>query len=198
MQSKDRDILHSILVVSCSEQFNDALRHSLPEGLFVSLDFRKNAAAARRQILERYYNIVVINVPLPDENGLEFAMDIAEKGNTSVLIAAPSEIYDNVLEYITDYGILAVPKPAPETRIGMAIRLLISIQNKIRGLEQENDAIHERMEELRAVNKAKFLLMEKKHMTEDEAHRFIGKQAMNNGVSRRRIAEDIIEDYETI
>jgi response regulator NasT len=50
------------------------------------------------------------------------------------------------------------------------------------------------MEELRLVSKAKILLVEKKQMTEDEAHRFIGKQAMNRGISRRKIAEEILDD----
>ena len=50
------------------------------------------------------------------------------------------------------------------------------------------------MEEIRIVSKAKILLVEKKKMTEDEAHRYIGKMAMDHGVSRKRIAEQLIED----
>ncbi|MBQ5375528.1 MAG: ANTAR domain-containing protein, partial [Lachnospiraceae bacterium] len=52
------------------------------------------------------------------------------------------------------------------------------------------------MEELKTVSRAKILLMEKKHMTEEEAHRYIGKQAMNNGVSRGNMALEIIEDLQ--
>ncbi|MBQ9443602.1 MAG: ANTAR domain-containing protein, partial [Lachnospiraceae bacterium] len=59
---------------------------------------------------------------------------------------------------------------------------------------RKRQAAEEKIEELRIVSKAKILLVEKKKMTEDEAHRYIGKQAMDRGVSRRRIAERILDD----
>ena len=52
------------------------------------------------------------------------------------------------------------------------------------------------MEELRIVSRAKLLLMEKRHMTEDEAHRLIGKQAMDKGLTRRQAAEKILDELE--
>ena len=44
------------------------------------------------------------------------------------------------------------------------------------------------------VSRAKLLLVEKKHMTEDEAHRYIGKLAMDGGVSRGIAARQIVEE----
>jgi response regulator NasT len=44
------------------------------------------------------------------------------------------------------------------------------------------------------VSRAKITLMEKKNFTEDEAHRYIGKYAMDNGISRGRAATLIMED----
>ena len=52
------------------------------------------------------------------------------------------------------------------------------------------------MEELRIVSKAKLLLIEKRQMSEEEAHRHIGKQAMDHGVTRRQAAEQILDDLE--
>lgn len=54
----------------------------------------------------------------------------------------------------------------------------------------------EKTEEIRQVDRAKFTLIENRHMSEDEAHRYIGKLAMNNGVSRRRAAAMILDEYE--
>ena len=47
---------------------------------------------------------------------------------------------------------------------------------------------------MRVVNKAKLVLINKKKMSEDEAHRYIGKLAMDNGISRGRAAERILDD----
>jgi len=51
------------------------------------------------------------------------------------------------------------------------------------------------MNEIRLVNRAKWLLISELKMTEPDAHRYIEKQAMDRCVSKRRIAEEIIKTY---
>lgn len=191
--SGKQDIYHSILIVSSSEQFDAKLKKYLTG--FITIDCKKSAALARRCILEKYYDIIVINAPLSDESGIEFALDTSEKCNASILFVSPVEVYDDVLENITDRGILAISKDMLDRRLDKAIRYLVSVQNRIHKLEQKNITLEEKIKEIRVVNKAKGLLTQHKGMTEDEAHRYIGKLAMDNGVSRKRIAEDIIEEY---
>ena len=183
----------SILIVSGSEQFDACIRKALSGKRYSSVEFRKNAAAARRSMLDREYDLVVINCPLPDEFGHEFAYDVTERGNSSVLLAVPEEIFADVQEHVTDSGILTITKPADPNRLEKAIRFLAAIQNRFYKLEKKIQTVSEKMEEMRIVNKAKLVLMEKRHMTEEEAHRLIGREAMNHGVSRRRIAEQILE-----
>lgn len=186
------DNIHSILIVSESERFQTIVKKSLAG--FLTIDARKSASHARRCILERYYNLVVIDSPCSDEIGDALAIDIAENSNSSVLVVTPQELCEDVMDCVTDYGVLVVPKPFPTGRMDKAIRYLIAQQERILALEKKRISTEEKMEELRLVSKAKILLVEKKHMTEDEAHRFIGKQAMNRGVSRRKIAEEILDD----
>lgn len=189
---KSIDKQHSILIVSSSGQFDAIVSRSLTG--YISKDICKSAAIARRFVLERYYDLVVINAPLPDENGEDLAMDVSENCNASILLVTPQDVADAAMERLSDHGILIVPKPAPGGRIDKAIRFLFSIQDRIHAIERKRQAAEEKIEELRIVSKAKILLVEKKKMTEDEAHRYIGKQAMDRGVSRRRIAERILDD----
>ena len=184
-----------MLAVSGSDKFFALIRKTLEPGRFMSAEFRTAAAAARRSILERYYDIVVVNAPLQDESGVEFAIDTACQSDASVLLAVSADIYEDVLDRVTDYGILVVAKPFPQVRIRHAVRFMMAWQVRIHQLEKKLRSAEEKTEDLRTVDKAKFLLMEKRHMTEDEAHRLIGKQAMDHGVSRRRIAEEILDDF---
>lgn len=193
MAGKD-DIYHSILIVSQSEQFNSVVRQSLVG--ISSIECRKSAATARRSILERYYDIIVINGPLQDETGESLALDAAEKSNALVLLAIPREIYEDVQDHVTDHGVLVIPKPLTRNRVDKAIRYLTAVQKKIHVLERKNVKAEEKLEEMRIINKAKFLLVEQRHMTEDQAHRFVGKQAMDHGISRKRAAQSIIDDME--
>lgn len=52
------------------------------------------------------------------------------------------------------------------------------------------------VEEIRLVNRAKLILIRMRGMTEAEAHRFIGKTAMDRCVKKREVAEQVIRYHE--
>ena len=188
------DIYRSVLIVSASEPFVSVIKNLLSG--HVSTEAAASIALARRYVIERYYDLIAINAPLPDENGCDFAIDAASASGASILLVTPQETFEEVLEQVTGLGILAVPKPVPRGRIRKAIRFLAAVQEKRYSLERKVQAAEEKLEELRMMDRAKFMLMERRHMTEDEAHRYIGKKAMDGGVSRGKAARRILEDME--
>ena len=115
--ARETDRPNAILVVSGAERFDAIVRKTLSGRRFSSIEFRKNIAAARQCFMERLFDIVVINCPLPDEFGYEFALDITERSNASVLLAVPSEIFEDVMNHVTDYGILVIPKSTVQERM---------------------------------------------------------------------------------
>ncbi len=191
MQKKE-NVCNSILIVSAVEQFDFLVKKSLVG--FLTIDVVRNVAMARRHILEKDYDIVAVNMPLTDEPGTDFAIDVSERSTASVLVVAPAEIYGDVMDMVTDHGVMVVSSPYPPMVMDKAIRVLVAMQGRIKALQKKIHAAEEKLEELRVVSKAKIVLIEKKHITEDEAHKYIGKQAMNHGVSRKRIAEVILDD----
>ena len=56
-------------------------------------------------------------------------------------------------------------------------------------------SIEEKMEEIRIINRAKWLLISNLKMTEQDAHRHIEKQAMDRCIPKRKVAEEIINSY---
>lgn len=189
---KHDDTVHSALIVSASEQFETLIKRSLMD--VITVESRKSGAMARRYVLERYYDLVIINAPLPDESGEELALDIVEQCDASVLMVVPQDIFEDVLDRVTEQGIMVMPKPSPKGRIDKSVRFLVATQNKMHRLEAKVARAEEKLEEMRVVNKAKLVLINKKKMSEDEAHRYIGKLAMDNGISRGRAAERILDD----
>ena len=49
------------------------------------------------------------------------------------------------------------------------------------------------MEELKIVSRAKIVLVER-GMSEAEAHDYIIREAMNKGLTKKQVAEDIVDD----
>ena len=91
---------------------------------------------------------------------------------------------------------LTLGKPMSSQSILTAVRLAAAFRYKLRKLDKKNQALQEKMQDIRTVNRAKWLLIEQMRMTESEAHHYIEKQAMDMRLSRREVAENIIRSYD--
>ncbi len=184
---------YSVLIVSSSEQFNMAAKKVLPEKRFHTIEIRKSASQARRELLMRDYDVVLINAPLQDGMGTDFVMDIVEKSSAGVIFAVPNEIYGNVNDHLIEYGVLTMPKPVKKDELERMIRLLTALNDRLRKTQKKLRVMTEKMDELKAMSRAKLMLVEK-GMTEAEAHEYILREAMNRGLTKKQVAQDIIDD----
>lgn len=191
LNSKRKD--YSLLIISSSEQFNIAIKKILPGGTFSAIETRKSASAAKRELLERHYDVIIINAPLPDEFGVDFVMDIQDRHNSGILVAVPGEVFDTVTDRTIDYGVIVVPKPVKLALVERGVRLLIAVQNRLRSNEKKIKSLEDKITEIRFVARAKLMLIQN-GMNEEEAERYIIKQAMDGGVRKSVVAEEIIEN----
>ena len=76
-----------------------------------------------------------------------------------------------------------------------ALGWMASTRERLKKSEKKTLSIEEKMEEIRLVNRAKWLLIGEIKMDEQKAHRYIEKLAMDRCVSKREIAEEIIKTY---
>jgi response regulator NasT len=187
---------YSILIVSQSEQLNNFVKKVISDGRFSTIEVRKSAAQAAQELLSRHYDVVLVNAPLPDEFGTGFVLDICTRYTSGILVITPGDVADDVTERVIDYGVVVLAKPLTNRALARNLRHLVAIQNKMQETEKKVLTLEERIKEMRVENRAKCLLIEKEHMTEEDAHRLIGKQAMDRCISKRAVAEEIIEKYE--
>ena len=186
----------SVLIVSSSQKFKIFLSELLPTDKFSTILTVSTAGEARRLLVDRDIDIVVINSPLSDDFGVELAIEASEDLNCGVLIFVKAELQDNVSERVEGCGILTLSKPVSRQLVYQSMNLLVAARQKIKALEEKTSTLQGKMEEIRLVNRAKLLLIEHLKMSEPEAHRYIEKTAMDACVKRRKIAEDIIRTYE--
>ena len=66
---------YKVLVVSAQPKFKDQLKQIFTERIHFEHEFENNASSAKRRLLERDYDIIIINSPLPDENGVRLAIN---------------------------------------------------------------------------------------------------------------------------
>ena len=186
----------SVLVVSSGQKARQLFAEILPQGRFQPPLSVPSAGEARRLLVDRSFDIIAVNTPLPDEFGVQFALEAAQNRSCGVLLFVKAEMQDAVSLKVEDAGVLTLPKPVNRQMVFQSVKLLLAAQQKIRALEEQTYTLQMKMEEIRLVNRAKLLLMEHLRMSEAEAHRYIEKRAMDACVKRREIAANIIKTYE--
>ena len=190
-----KEQIYSVLVVSASENFNNALSSFFPGSHFSPVRCAGGIGAAKRMMSERDFDFVIINSPLPDDIGTGFALETGSSGSTIVLFIVRSDILEDIREKFIGAGIFTLSKPLSTQAFTVALDWMISARERLRKMEAKTVSIEEKMAEIRFVNRAKWLLITELKMTEPQAHRFIEKEAMDRCVSRRAVAEEIIKTY---
>lgn len=186
--------VYRALIVSSSEKFTREIGSLLSVEQF-SKDYAKNAGQARRSALEQVYDFVLINAPLTDEFGSRLSMDISASAGTVTVLFAPSDVYDEIMHKVIPHGVFLIKKPGSQPTILQSISLLISAREKLRTVEKKAGKAENKLEEIRVVNKAKWILIDNEDMSENDAHKYIEKSAMNSGVTKKQAAQIIIEKY---
>ena len=186
---------YSVLVVSSSEKFNRSLLSLLPEDRFYPVSLSPDNSAARRVLAESRFDIVMINTPLPDDFGTHLALDACEGSGAGVMLFVKAEHYPDIAARVSPFGVLALSKPVTAQTVAQSLTLICATRERLRRMEQKTASVEEKIEEIRIVNKAKWLLIDQLKMTEQEAHRYIEKQSMDRCVTRRTIAENILATY---
>ena len=191
MNQEDR--VYSVLIVSSSRNFQEIVDAHFPESIFNPLHTVNSISAAKRKSSEYTYDLVVINSPLPDDVGVRFAIDTAPE--SAVMLIVSNEIYEEVNYRVSPHGVFVLAKPFSKTFFATAVSWLRSAREIIKRSQKKTHTIEEKMEEIRIVNRAKWLLINERKMEEPEAHRYIEKQAMDRCISKGDVAREIIDMY---
>ncbi|MBQ8229025.1 MAG: ANTAR domain-containing protein [Clostridia bacterium] len=193
MSLKER--VYSVLIVSAAESFNEALSALLPNSKYSPTHFVSNISAAKRALAERAFDFVIVNSPLSDDIGTRFAIDTGNSKETVVLLMVRAELQAEIYDKVAEHGVFVLPKPTSKPTMAIALSWLSCAREKLRKTEKKTLSIEEKMEEIRIVNRAKWILIRELKLDEPEAHRYIEKQAMDRCVSKRVVAEEIIKTY---
>ena len=190
-----KECTYSVLIVSATDAFASAFADLLPETKYFPVHTVSSINAARCTLTEKTYDFIIINAPLRDDIGVRFAIDTCCNKQSVVLLIVKSDIYNGIHEQVTEYGVFTLSKPLSKITMTYALNWLESSRERLRQFEKKSLSIEEKMAEIRLVNKAKWILISQLSMSESEAHRYIGKQAMDRCVTKRTIAEEIIKTY---
>ena len=182
---------HSVLLVSRDSKIVSQISAFLVPPLF-ELTTTSDFNEARRLATERSFNIIIADSG--DGYDTDFAINLADSYST-ILLLVPNEHFDEISYRVEGYGILTITKPFEPFYFYNMVKIAIAVQYKVQVLSSQTTKLKVKMEEIKQVNRAKMLLMSNMNMSEQEAHRYIEKEAMDRGMKRTAISEEIIKTY---
>lgn len=185
-----------VFVISSNENFQRYVRENLPDGDFTVSGSAATCTEARQKMMGSRSAVVLINIPLADECGTELASDLAENTTASVIAVVKNEQEPEMRQSLEPAGVFVLGRPFPHTSFHQAFYDAASAYARMQVISQENQRLQIKLIDLRLVNRAKYALIQYLGMTEEQAHKYIEHMAMDQRISKRKAAENILKTYE--
>ncbi len=186
--------MEKILVVSSNKNATETLFDFLRGSFKCSPKIVESAYQAKTHLeSDLLTELVMINSPLMDESGVEFAEYVTENTTANCILLIKSETAEKISERAEKAGVIIVGKPFSRTILYQIVRTVDIAVNRSAELYLRNARLEEKINEIQSIDKAKFMLMEYKGMTESEAHAYIEQYAMNKRKKKSIAALAIID-----
>jgi response regulator NasT len=155
-----------------------------------------DGALAVAAVIEHKPDLVVMDIKMPNMDGLTAAEQMADQKVAIVLLTAFSQ--KELVDRANQAGAMAyVVKPFTPNDLMPAVEIALSRHSQLIALELEISDLNERFETRKLVDRAKGLLNEKMNLSEPEAFRWIQKASMDRRLTMQEVAQTVIEQLGT-
>ncbi len=190
------NFMKNALIISKTEASIKAVTALLEGESYDEVQCTISVDDAKERIKNTDFELIIINAPLFEENGLEFSAYCAEKTKACIILVVAKDKAIEVFDILDSYGILVIAKPVNRRLFKNYLTYSSAFKDRLTAVEKENQKLKNELEEIKVVNRAKLLLIQCLSMTETQAHRYLEKQAMNMRTSRLNIAKQVIRTYQ--
>ena len=184
------------LIVCDAPKATDFYRNFLIQNEYRDVTVVSGGAEAKRLLVERDFDVCVINAPLLTETGEQLSIELAEKNICQVILFVKAEFMEEITEKVEDFGVITVSKPISRQMFWSALKLARVTQKRLVMAQRENAKLQKKITDLKLVSRAKCVLIAYEDMSEEDAHKYLERQAMDRRMSRVQVAQEILNRYE--
>ena len=145
---------------------------------------------------QTYPDLMVLDIKMPNINGLEAAEEIQATLNKripTVILTAYNQ--PELIQKAGEIGAFAfLTKPARPQDLIASIETARHRAKELENLQGDIADLKEKLEIRKLVEKAKGIVMKKLQLDEPEAMHYLQKKSMNDRVSIKKVAEEIISE----
>lgn len=155
----------------------------------------KNRMDALAYLRVRKFDFVFVLYTGTKQDVLTFSKNCSLQTSVGVMVVCKQEIYDQVLYQCKDSGIIVLAYPIKKQLIYQAIQMLETVLMREKKYEKKINKLEQKYLELKMVDHCKLVLISNYHWSEDKAHRYIEKMAMDQSKTKYQVAKELLEEF---
>ena len=187
------DRIGAILVIAAKPRIQSSVRSALT-AKYGRVLTAETVQEARRAVEREKIALMVIFSPLKDEEEIPRLFDMAERRGIAAGYIVGREIYGETAYRLEGRNVFVVAYPLQMDQVLQLVSFLHQVQRRFWLVLSEQERLQRQVQDIQIACRVKCLLVEKREMTEEEAHHFIEQEAMNTGLSKREDALKILKE----
>lgn len=138
-------------------------------------------------------DLIIMDVKMPGMNGIKASRVINQSFHVPVLLLTAYSKTE-LVEKAREAGVVGyLVKPITERDLIPAVEIALAQEERMQALKKDLYRSEYKLQVQKKVNKAKGMLMEQYHWSEEEAHRRLRSYCMSNQMKMENAANQIIE-----
>ena len=189
------DRIGAILVIAAKPRIQSSVRSALT-AKYGRVLTAETVQEARRAVEREKIALMVIFSPLKDEEEIPRLFDMADRRGIAAGYIVGREIYGETAYRLEGRNVFVVAYPLQMDQVVQLVSFLYQVQKRFWLVLSEQERLQRQVQDIQIACRVKCLLVEKREMTEEEAHHFIEQEAMNTGLSKREAALKILKELQ--
>ena|SRR5882672_3406145 len=155
-----------------------------------------DAAEARQMFRSHEPQLVLLDIRLGKDDGIELAGDLLKSRRCPmIIISAFAE--KEMIERATDAGVFGyLTKPVDDKTLAAQIEVASGRFKEAEALRAETVKLSQDLKTRKVMDRAKGILMKRAHLTEEEAHRRLQVESQKRRIGMAELCQRIIESDE--
>jgi response regulator NasT len=138
-------------------------------------------------------DLLIAVMPLSDGTGIEGIIHVAQRHpQLMTILLVRQEAYEQVTYQCRNQQIFVIAMPFKRQILAEAASFMLRIRTVMDDKDKELVRLKKNLSEIRIITSAKIRLMQTRQMTEEEAHYYLEKEAMDRSLSKKEVAEEIL------
>lgn len=188
--------MENILIVSSSNKSRELLTNIGKESGDYEVLSVEDSLQCREIIKKFEFDLIIINSPLRDDYGESLSKFLDENTNSSIILIVKNNSSQDNIHNVERKGIYIMEKPLNKVILIKVINSYIIHRRRFKYIISENEKLKQRINDIKLIERGKLTLIQYLKMSEEEAHKYIEKQAMDLRITKVEVAKNILKIYE--